>query len=360
MTDTILLQYGITNPHSIKSFGTGLINNTWLISDVKGEFILQKVNQEVFKKPLDIAGNIEKIGGYLSSHHHEYLFVKPVNTLDGNSMIRVNGEYFRMFPFVKNSHTNDVAETPGQAFEASRQFALFTKNLDAFNLQELKITLPDFHNLSLRFEHFKLACKNGDAERINEAEAEIYFLTGKKMIVSDYEKIKISKGFHQRVTHHDTKISNVLFDNNEKGLCVIDLDTVMPGYFISDVGDMMRTYLSPVSEEEKDFDKIQVRDDYFKAIVEGYLSEMGTVLTPMELDFLVYSGMFLIYMQALRFLTDHLEMDRYYGAAYPGHNFVRAKNQIILLKRLLEKETYFRQITKETISGREGKFVSFV
>lgn len=119
---------------------------------------------------------------------------------------------------------------------------------------------------------------------------------------------------------------------------MIDLDTVMPGYFISDVGDMMRTYLSPVSEEEKDFDKIEVRDAYYKAIVQGYLEQMNDELTQVEKEHFFYSGLFMIYMQALRFLTDHLNNDRYYGAKYEGHNLVRAQNQAVLLKRLLEKE----------------------
>jgi hypothetical protein len=126
----------------------------------------------------------------------------------------------------------------------------------------------------------------------------------------------------------------VLFDKNGKGMCVIDLDTVMPGYFISDVGDMMRTYLCPVSEEEKDLDKIGIRRDFYQAIVEGYRSKMHQHLTSTENKYFFYAGAFMIYMQALRFLTDHLNNDRYYGAAYPGHNFVRAQNQLVLLQRL--------------------------
>ncbi len=119
---------------------------------------------------------------------------------------------------------------------------------------------------------------------------------------------------------------------------MIDLDTVMPGYFISDLGDMMRTYLSPVSEEEKNVDKIQVREDYYKAILEGYLSEMKPVFSDAELEHLFFAGQFMIYMQALRFLTDHLLGDTYYGAAYPGHNFVRATNQLTLLEKLSAQE----------------------
>jgi hypothetical protein len=139
----------------------------------------------------------------------------------------------------------------------------------------------------------------------------------------------------------------VLFDKHGKGICVIDLDTVMPGYFISDVGDMIRTYLSPVSEEEKDFNKIQIREDFFEAIANGYLSEMGGELSEVEIRHFVYGGMFMIYMQALRFLTDYLNNDIYYGAAYEGHNYLRAKNQVVLLEKLLEKKDKFnKMVTK--------------
>ena len=127
-----------------------------------------------------------------------------------------------------------------------------------------------------------------------------------------------------------------MFDGAGKGLCVIDLDTVMPGYFISDVGDMMRTYLCPVSEEEKDFSKINIRKNFYDAIVNGYLSEMGSELGEVEKQYFHYACEFMIYMQAIRFLTDHLNDDIYYGAKYEGHNFVRAGNQITLLERLQE------------------------
>ena len=128
----------------------------------------------------------------------------------------------------------------------------------------------------------------------------------------------------------------MLFDSAGKGLCVIDLDTVMPGYFISDVGDMMRTYLSPVNEEESETDKIIIRKDFYEAIVQGYLSEMGPELTETEKEQFHFSGLFMVYMQALRFLTDHINNDVYYGSRYEGQNLVRAINQATLLKRLIE------------------------
>jgi Ser/Thr protein kinase RdoA (MazF antagonist) len=169
-------------------------------------------------------------------------------------------------------------------------------------------------------------------------------------IVDEYERIKNNPDFRLRVTHHDTKISNVLFDDTDNALCVIDLDTVMPGYFISDVGDMMRTYLSPAGEEERDFSKIEVRVDFFKAIVSGYLHQMNDALTDAEKESFVYAGKFLIYMQALRFFSDHLNNDVYYGAAYEGQNEVRAQNQVVLLQRLCEKESTLQALVQEALS----------
>ncbi len=246
--------------------------------------------------------------------------------------------YFRLFPFVKKSHTIDVVHTTDQAYEAARQFGRFTKLLANFPSDKLKITMPDFHNLTLRYQQFLTALKTGNKERIAECTELIQSIMDMVDIVHQFDRLKLNPDFKIRVTHHDTKISNVLFDENDKGLCVIDLDTVMPGYFISDVGDMLRTYLSPVSEEEKDFNKIEIRDDYFKAIAAGYLSEMQDELTETEKKHFIYAGKFMIYMQAIRFLADYIYDDIYYGSKYPGHNLVRANNQIVLLQKLIDYE----------------------
>lgn len=334
----ILSQYNISPSAIVQPFGSGLINSTWKIKEAGEAYILQKINSDIFKHPQHIADNIETIGNHLSQHHPHYFFVKPIAALNGKTMLYAADKgYYRLFPFVKNSHTNNIAETAQQAFEAAQQFGRFTKALSSMPAHKLKTTLPEFHNLSMRYNQFQQACSTGNSLRVAEAQGEIQFLHRQNHIVSTFEKITTSPVFKLRVTHHDTKISNVLFDPHNKGICVIDLDTVMPGFFISDVGDMMRTYLSPVSEEEKDFAKIEIRDEYFKAILEGYLHEMADELTSEEADHFVYAGLFMIYMQAVRFLTDHLNNDSYYGAVYDGQNLVRAKNQITLLKRLINK-----------------------
>jgi len=361
MLEKILSYYAITPDAAIQPYGSGLINCTWKISYLAEDYILQKINQDVFKNPKDIADNIETIASWFEKNYPEYFFISPVKTKNGETMVHVPDEgYFRLFPFVKNSHSYDIVQSPMQAFEAARQFGMFTKLLSDLPANSLKVTLPDFHNLTYRYTQFEQAIQNGNLSRIQETREIIHFIRSHVHIVSIYKKIVSDTAFQAdnyrlRVTHHDTKISNVLFDKDGKGICVIDLDTVMPGYFISDVGDMMRTYLSPVSEEEKEFNKIEVREDYFKAILQGYLEQMGTELTPEEVHHFVYAGMFMTYMQAIRFLTDYLNDDIYYGASYEGHNYIRAKNQVILLERLLDKESILNDMVIETIAPLSAK-----
>jgi Ser/Thr protein kinase RdoA (MazF antagonist) len=347
----ILEKYGIDESKtSVEPLSTGLINRTWKISSGGNQYILQRINDYVFKNPYFIAENIRMVDKYLKEHNPSYLFPSPVKTIKGEDVDYDETEgWFRLFPFIKGSHTIEVVTSPEQAFEAAAQFGKFTRLLSGFDASKLHKTIPDFHNLGLRFHQFENAVKNGNANRIRQSDQLIEEIKSRHHIVDRFEKIQNSHLIKQRVTHHDTKISNVLFDDREKGICIIDLDTLMPGYFISDLGDMMRTYLSPASEEEKNFDKIEIRDDFFKAIIAGYAGAMGDELNNEEQALIFFSGLFLIYMQAMRFLTDHLNNDIYYGAAYDDHNFIRAGNQIQLLKKLEEKREMFEEIIRTEI-----------
>jgi Ser/Thr protein kinase RdoA (MazF antagonist) len=344
MLEEVLHAYGLNERSVITSVGNGLINHTWKIESDSDEFILQRINTDIFKHPQSIAENISLVNNYLAQHYPDYFFCAPVKTLTGNEMLHIEEGYFRMFPFVKKSYSIQVVSNTKQAYEAAKKFGEFTKLLSGFPAADLRITLPDFHNLSLRYKQFAASIQNGNKTRIDTAAASIKFLIEEKHIVDKFEQIQSSENFKLRATHHDTKISNVLFDENDNGICVIDLDTLMPGYFISDVGDMLRTYLSPVSEEEKDFSKIQVREEYFEAIVKGYLSEMQQTLTLSEMQDFIYAGKFMIYMQALRFLTDYLNNDVYYGSSYEEQNLIRAQNQICLLEELNKKEDLLNKI----------------
>lgn len=338
--EEILPAYGLmAAPFKVEPFGSGLINHTWKISSPEESFILQRVNHAIFKEPGNIAHNIRMIAVHLRAHHPRYPFIAPMQTLRGEEMVyEADYGFYRLFPFVPGSHSKDVVETPAQAFQAATQFGRFTRLLQNIDVAGLKVTIPCFHDLGLRYQQFLQALEKGNRQRIDESAQLIRTLVSHADIVTEYNAIIENPEFRLRVTHHDTKISNVLFDDNGKGICVIDLDTVMPGYFISDVGDMMRTYLSPVSEEESDFKKIVVRSEFYKAIVQGYYNEMKDQLTDTEKNYFFYAGTFMIYMQALRFLTDYLNLDIYYGARYPRHNYVRASNQLVLLEKLLEKK----------------------
>jgi len=346
--DEIISGYNLgVNDLDVEPIVNGLINATWRINNSHHSYILQKVNHHIFKSPESIASNVRMVADYLSKHHPGYFFVSPIQTRNGAEMMNIpNRGYFRLIPFVKDSHTINTVEKPQQAFEAAKKFGEFTRLLAGFPVEKLKITLPDFHNLTLRYQQFLQALETGNKTRLNVSKEYIQFIKEHKNIVDIYESILQNPSFKLRVTHHDTKISNVLFDAENKGLCVIDLDTLMPGYFISDVGDMVRTYLSPVNEEEKDFSKICIREEYFKSIWDGYMSEMKNELNDEERRHFIYAGKFMIYMQAIRFLTDHLNNDTYYGAKYEGQNFVRAGNQITLLKKLIEKENVLKSLIK--------------
>jgi len=350
MIKDVLKSFAIGGDASVQTFGSGLINHTWLVQHAGKKYILQKINKKVFTNPSAIDHNLKLLADYLSQHYPGYLFTKPVSSTNNKSLIEFDNDCcYRLFDFVEDSHSYTVVEDRELAYEAAKQFGKFTRLLAGVDITKLKITLPDFHNLSLRFSQFENAVTTASAERKSKALEYISMLIHYKAIVKEYEHILNDPSFKKRVTHHDTKISNVLFNSSNKGLCVIDLDTVMPGYFISDIGDMMRTYLSPVGEEETNFSKVEVREDYFEAIVNGYLSEMHDELTSTEKEYFIYAGKFMIYMQALRFLTDYLNNDIYYGAKYELHNLNRTINQLTLLNKLVKKETRLKGIVANAL-----------
>jgi Ser/Thr protein kinase RdoA (MazF antagonist) len=344
---SVLRAYGF-NPALLQyePIGSGLIHHTWKLSSAGESFILQQINNNIFTNPWNIAENINLIDHYLKEQHPNYLFIGPIQSLGGKSMVVDENKYYRLFPFAKGSYTIDTVENLQQAYEAAAQFGKFTSKLKDFDAAQLKITIPQFHDLSYRYQQFTTALTAGNEQRIQQSAALIVTVQQHLSILHQFQQIKQNNNFKLRVTHHDTKISNVLFTGNDKGLCVIDLDTVMPGWFISDVGDMIRTYLSPVSEEETDISKIEIRTDIYRAITEGYCSEMKGELSKEELQSFVYAGKFMIYMQAIRFLTDYLNNDSYYGAKYELHNYYRAQNQLTLLQRLTQRETELSQLIK--------------
>ena len=342
MDSNRLLGSYLDNPgaYSVDLFGDGLIHHTYIVKKAsEPEYILQEVNTNVFRSPLDIAFNLKSLSDFLDERGVDVFFPLPLYTREGKPYVTVDDKLYRLTPFKKGAHAVNFCDTADKAYQAAFQFGNFTAAFDGFEASNLKETISRFHDLEFRWEQYTDALTNGDPDRIKFAKKEIDKLNDLYEIVSTYKKYNSSSSFIKRVTHHDTKISNVLLDEHSKGLCVIDLDTVMPGLFISDVGDMCRTYLSPGNEEETDLSKVFVRKDFYNAIVEGYLEKMADRMTEEEKQSISYSGEFIIYMQALRFLTDFLNNDVYYGIRYEMNNYDRTVNQLALLE-------HYQQMTR--------------
>lgn len=335
LLDTLAAKNGWQN-YRVTAIESGLINHTYKVVTPQGKFVLQQLNTNIFKQPLAIDANMQLLKSQLATSQPDYLFLAPIAGIDGSTLYQVNDQYFRAFHFIEGSHTVATVTTPEQAYEAAKAFAKFTTVCNTIDVTALQETLPNFHNLPLRYQQFEAALLTANEERMTACKTLIEALQAQQTIVTKYEAFIKHPDAIKRVTHHDTKISNVLFNEADKAICVIDLDTVMPGYFISDLGDMIRTYVCPVSEEESDLSKIIVRKDYLQAIQEGYYSQMEQHLTDFEQAHFFFAGEVLIYMQALRFCTDYLQNDVYYPIKYPHHNLVRANNQMQLLLALQE------------------------
>lgn len=352
LDEAILKAYGFTtNSVTLQQIGSGHINRTYLLyAPNEQQYILQNINVQVFNEPSAIAHNINAVGAYLKAHYPDYLFPMPIATLNGDLMAQHNGEYWRLLPFVKNTTAFDTLNEPKQAYEAAKQFGKLSLLLNNFDTSELRTTIPGFHNLALRYEQFTFALSQTSEQLKTLAKHTIETALQHHFILDYYRSYDHRADFPDRVIHHDTKISNVLLDtDNHDGICVIDLDTLMPGKFISDLGDMLRTYICAFSESETNLSLIKIRLPYFKATIEGYLSEMGNILTPTEKELILFSGKYMVYMQALRFLTDYLNGSTYYPITYAEQNLDRAKNQFKLLKELFENEKELQDIIEDCL-----------
>lgn len=331
--NNILTFYPIQRQHfNIKPFGDGLINNTYLVGNKNTKYILQKINTAVFQDPEVIASNLQIATDYIKKHNPTFLFLSPLKTIDKKTFVVYKKEYWRLSNFVEGSVSINTVSTADEAFEAAKAFARLTKNLNGISVEKFSHTIPSFHDLSLRFQQFEKAIITSDDTRKEKSKALTINYLSQLKIVTRYEKLLQNKDIPIRIMHHDTKINNALFDRKtKKAITVCDLDTLMPGYIISDIGDMFRTYLSPVTEDSTEFEKIMIRGAIYEAIKTAYLTELKDVLTGAEKNHLDYGGEFMIYMQGIRFLTDYLNNDVYYPVKYAEHNHDRAMNQWVLL-----------------------------
>ena len=321
---------------SAVTFGTGHINDTFKVEIQQGggvtPYLLQRLNHNVFRQPEAVMRNIHLVAEHLSRQDYPLEILAPLPTLTGDFLHRdESGNFWRVFPFFEKTITFEQVETPGQAFEAARAFGAFAKALDGMDASQLQPTIPGFHDGVKRLAYFKEVLKKAIPERLAEARAEVAEVLQNQLIFNKIANL----GLPLRAIHHDTKINNLLFDAQTlKVVCVIDLDTVMPGVILSDFGDMMRTFTSAASEDEADISKVEMRMPVFQALSEGFLSEMGNLLTSAERDNLNEGGRWLTLMQVVRFLADYLEGDVYYKTKYPSHNLVRTRNQLALFRSM--------------------------
>ena len=342
---------------SIKENAQGNINSTYLVSFQNGSkvemYLLQKINSYVFKEPYLVMKNIEAVTNHISQQldgfHKTLSLVRTKTDELMYSHINSDGEkeYYRMYEYIDSCISyNTFADCNNPetvAYHAGKCFGLFHKYLNDFPANMLAETIPNFHNTPKRFDDLLAAIENGVTKRAFDCSDEIVYLISK---IKEYSVIwnNLGKTIPLRVTHNDTKLNNILMSSiSNEGIAVIDLDTVMPGSILFDIGDGIRSACSNCFEDETDESKIFLNMDYTKAYLKGYLEEMAIYLTPLEINLIGHSICVLTYELALRFLTDYINNDVYFKIKYNTHNYDRFRNQFILLK---DVESKVVQITK--------------
>jgi len=333
-------------PVKITKIGHGLINNTYRISGLDGiDLLVQKINKNVFVNPGQVQENYMRIWKYSIAKKNGLFITTPKFYKENFSLFIDNvNDYWRAFDFIENSLTIENAVTPDQARITAICFANFVSSFEDFDASLLHETIPRFHDLGYRYIQFEQSVSSSKLKERKEKAVELVAaLEEQKRYMLFFENLIQSGGLIKRVMHLDAKISNILFHNKTgEIICPIDLDTMMPGYIFSDLGDMIRSMSAACDESEKDPDKIQVRKEFYAAIISGYLGVMGRKMTAIENQNIHFAGLMMFYMQALRFIADYLNGDTYYQVKYPEHNFDRAANQLNQLQQLekLLKEDY--------------------
>lgn len=325
--------------NQIQEFGHGHINSTYKVSltNNANEYILQKINHNIFKDVEMLQNNIQRIIQHIRAKleargetdiQRKTLTIIPTHD---NKLYYFDGtNYWRMMLLIANSFTYE-AVTPEYSATAGEAFADFQQMLSDLPGEPLGETIPDFHNMEFRLQQFSEALALDPvnrAENVRELIEAIHQRASDMVICQElYRKGVLPK----RINHCDTKVNNMLFDENGKVLCVIDLDTTMPGFVVSDIGDFMRTAGNTGLEDDTNLDKIQFNMDIFKAYTGAYIKVARNFLSEMEIDLLAFGAKLMTYMQLTRFLTDYINGDTYYKIQYPEHNLQRSKAQYKLL-----------------------------
>lgn len=327
---------------SAEPFGNGHINDTLKVTDDAGEikYVLQRINHNIFTNVEMLQNNIHTVTTHIRKKleakgetdiDRKVLTFLPTN--DGKLYYFDGDSYWRVCLFIPRSQSFEEVN-PELSYEAGKAFGDFQSMLADLPEGALGETIPNFHNMEFRLEQFHDAVKANAAGRMDEVKdlVEEVEKRAKAMCIQEdlYREGKLKK----RTNHCDTKVNNIMFDENGKVLCVIDLDTVMPGFVLSDIGDFIRTGANTGAEDDANLDNVNVNMDIFKAYTRGYMETAKAFLSPLEITMLPYGGRLLTYMQTVRFLTDYINGDTYYKIHSPKHNLQRTKAQFKLLQSL--------------------------
>ena len=344
---------------SVIPFGSGHINDTYRIknSNPKGvDYLLQRVNHYVFKNVPILMQNLLYVTEHLkeklaeiSGSNLEKEVMTIVETQDGKPYVQDDeGNYWRVFHFLKDTRSYDQVTTTQQAYEGGKAFGRFQALLADLEPGLIKDTIPDFHNVESRLAKFEKAVEEDKAGRMNRVLTEVQFIRERVDEMSEILRLGRAGKLPLRIVHNDTKFNNVLLNSEDHAQCVIDLDTVMPGYVAYDFGDSIRTIANTASEDEADIELIDINISLFESYTKGYLKEAVHFLTEAELNSLLKGVLLLPYTQTVRFLTDYLEGDHYYKTQSPDHNLQRTRAQLALVKKLEENRDKLGQIIMDT------------
>ncbi|MEM6842456.1 MAG: aminoglycoside phosphotransferase family protein [Bacteroidota bacterium] len=341
-----------TSYNSVIPFGSGHINDTFLITNSAAEkYLLQRINHRVFQNIDGLMNNMErvtrhlqqKLAGRANSH---FTSVQIIPTTQKKLFYQdEQGNYWRIITFIPNSVTYDLVTSEEQAYQAGYAFGYFQQLLSDVPGSDLVETIPQFHDMKSRFAKFDLAREVDSADRVKTAKPTIDFALSRREEMIAWHELVTQSGFPRRVTHNDTKFNNVLLEkSSQKAICVIDLDTVMPGVIGYDFGDAIRTIANTAEEDEPDLTKISVDLDYYCAFARGFLKESGQQLTTLEKKSLLFAPNYMTFIMGLRMLTDYLQGDVYYKTNHSEHNLQRAKAQFALVTKLEEAATQTRGV----------------
>lgn len=345
----------------IKPFGSGHINDTYRVCNAeagKPDYLLQKINHHIFKDVAGLIDNIVYVTGHLKNKLKDIPGANPekevLTLIPSKSELYYYkddaSQYWRMYLFLKDTKSYDVVTTEKQAYEGGKAFGYFQTMLSDLNVSKLTKVIPNFHNIYFRLKQFHQALQVDSAGRVKYIAPELEFVNARAYDMAEIERMGRAGKLPIRVTHNDTKFNNVLLDKHDVAQCVIDMDTIMPGYTAFDFGDAVRTIINSAPEDEPDLDKIVLNIPLFKAFAEGFLSQTVHYMSINEIRSLVKGAFLLPYMIGLRFLTDFLNGDLYYKTKFAEHNLQRARAQFQLVRKLEERYDEIYAIVLQSVN----------